>query len=195
MSTPLEFSSAIRALMTVLDESVPGMIIGGVAVMAHGFPRATVDIDATVWASFDELGPLVGRLKRAGIEPRISGAIEFAKTNHVLLMEHRDSKIPIDISLAVLPFEKEAIAHRRLVELGGLHLAIPRIDDLLVYKMVASRPQDLRDVEELLLRHVDTVDLARTRRLVAEFSAVLERPEMLTIFDRLVALARRCGKT
>jgi hypothetical protein len=34
--------------------------------------------------------------------------------------------------------------------------------------MVASRPQDLRDVEELLLRYVDTVDLPRSRRLVGE---------------------------
>ncbi|MGQ0591705.1 MAG: hypothetical protein ACT4QB_03395 [Gammaproteobacteria bacterium] len=42
MSTALEFSSAIRALMTVLDEGPPGMIIGGVAVIALGFPRTTV---------------------------------------------------------------------------------------------------------------------------------------------------------
>ncbi len=28
------------------------------------------------------------------------------------LMKHRDSGAPIDISLAVLPFEQEAIAHR-----------------------------------------------------------------------------------
>ena len=195
MSTPLAFSSAIKALMTVLDETPPGMIIGGVAVIALGFPRTTVDIDATVWAPLDDLDALVRQLGRAGIEPRMGAAIDFAKTNHVLLMKHRDSGVPIDISLAVLPFEQEAIAHRRAIDVGGLHMAIPRVDDLLVYKMVASRPQDLRDVEELLLRYVDTVDLPRVRRLVGEFAAVLERPEMLTTFDRLVALARGPGES
>ena len=179
--------------MTVLDEGLPGMIIGGVAVIALGFPRTTVDIDATVWATLDDLDSLVGRLERAGIAPRIAGAIDFAKTNRVLLMKHCDSGVPIDISLAVLPFEQEAIAHRRVIDVGGLRMTIPRVDDLLVYKMVASRPQDLRDAEELLLRYVDTVDLSRGRRLVGEFAAVLERPEMLTTFDRLVALARGPG--
>ena len=46
--------------MTVLDEGLPGMIIGGVAVIALGFPRTTVDIDATVWATLDDLDSLVG---------------------------------------------------------------------------------------------------------------------------------------
>lgn len=181
--------------MEVLDEGPPGMIIGGVAVIALGFPRTTVDIDATVWATLDDLDALVGRLERAGIAPRMGGAIDFAKTNRVLLMKHCDSGVPIDISLAVLPFEEEAIAHRRVIDVGGLRMTIPRVDDLLVYKMVASRPQDLRDVEELLLRYVDTVDLPRGRRLVGDFAAVLERPEMLTEFDRLVALARGPGKS
>ena len=181
--------------MEVLDEGPPGMIIGGVAVIALGFPRTTIDIDATVWVPLDDLDALVGRLERTGIEPRIAGAIDFAKTNHVLLMKHRDSGAPIDISLAVLPFEQEAIAHRRVINVGGLRMTIPRVDDLLVYKMVASRPQDLRDAEELLLRYVNTVDLPRSRRLVGEFAAVLERPEMLTTFDRLVALARGPGES
>jgi len=86
--------------MEVLDEGPPGMIIGGVAVIALGFPRTTIDIDATVWVPLDDLDALVGRLERTGIEPRIAGAIDFAKTNHVLLMKHRDSGAPIDISLA-----------------------------------------------------------------------------------------------
>ncbi len=38
------------AHMEVLDEGPPGMIIGGVAVIALGFPRTTIDIDATVWS-------------------------------------------------------------------------------------------------------------------------------------------------
>lgn len=58
--------------MEVLDEGPPGMIIGGVAVIALGFPRTTIDIDATVWVPLDDLDALVGRLERTGIEPRIA---------------------------------------------------------------------------------------------------------------------------
>ena len=195
MTAPSDFSSAITAVMEVLDDGPPGMIIGGMAVIALGFPRTTVDIDITVLATHGDLDSLVRRCETAGIEPRIAGAMDFAKTNRVLLMKHRDSGVEVDISLAVLPFEEEAIAHRRVVDVGGIRMAIPRVDDLLVYKMVASRPQDLRDVEELLLRYVDTVDLPRIRGLVGEFAAVLDRSEMLSSFDQLVAVARGRGKS
>ena len=181
--------------MEVLDDGPPGMIIGGMAVIALGFPRTTVDIDITVLATHSDLDSLLRRCETAGIESRIAGAIDFAKTNRVLLMKHRDSGVEVDISLAALPFEEEAIAHRRVVDVGGIRMAIPRVDDLLVYKMVASRPQDLRDVEELLLRYVDTVDLSRIRGLVGEFAAVLDRPEMVSSFDQLVTLARGRGKS
>ncbi len=176
--------------MQVIENGPPGMIIGGMAVIALGFPRTTVDIDATVRATLDDLDSLVRRCESAGIEPRVAGAVDFAKVRRVLLMKHRDSGVEVDISLAALPFEEEAIAHRRMIDIGGLRMAIPRVDDLLVYKMVASRPQDLRDVEELLLRYVNAVDLPRVRRLIGEFSEVLERPEMVSKFDQLVSLAR-----
>lgn len=171
------------------------MIIGGMAVIALGFPRTTVDIDATVWATLDDLDSLVRRCESAGLEPRVAGAVDFAKVRRVLLLKHRDSGVEVDLSLAILPFEEDAIAHRRVIDVGGLRIAIPRVDDLLVYKMVASRPQDLRDVEELLLRYVNTVDLARVRRLLGEFAEVLEHPEMVRTFDQLVTLARGESKS
>jgi hypothetical protein len=43
------FTSALRALTKALDElGAPSMIIGGIAVIAAGVPRETIDIDATV---------------------------------------------------------------------------------------------------------------------------------------------------
>lgn len=49
--TGVAFSEALRALVAALDElGAPAAIIGGVAVIVHGVPRATVDVDATVSA-------------------------------------------------------------------------------------------------------------------------------------------------
>lgn len=47
---------ALRALSAALREAgAPSMIIGGIAVIARGVPRLTVDIDATVWTENIEL--------------------------------------------------------------------------------------------------------------------------------------------
>ncbi len=184
------FMLALIDLVAVLQHDFLGMIIGGMAVIALGYPRATADIDATVIINMDDLEPFVARLATRGIEPRMEGAIGFARSHHVLLMKHSSSDIDVDISLAMLPFEVEAIQNRQTVEVGELTLLVPRVEDLLIYKMVAFRPQDIRDVEELLIRYGDQVDMNRVRKIVAEFAEVIDRPEILDQLEILIKTAR-----
>jgi len=61
------FLAALRALVTALDDvPAPSMIIGGIAAIAHGVLRSTLDIDAAVWAEHVDLNDLVHRLKKQG---------------------------------------------------------------------------------------------------------------------------------
>ncbi len=54
-----EFSDALRDLMAVLETEPTGMIIGGMAVIALGYPRVTTDIDATVHVALEDLSGLL----------------------------------------------------------------------------------------------------------------------------------------
>lgn len=186
-----DFVSGMRDLMGVLETDYKGMIIGGMAVITLGYPRVTTDIDATVLAASDHLDALVERLGTHRLVPRIEKAADFARDHHVLLMRHQPSGIDIDISIAMLPFEKEAIAHRQPADFAGARIFIPRTEDLVIYKMVASRPDDLRDVEELLLRHLDKIDLRRVRSVVKQFADALERPEMARDMESLIKKAEK----
>jgi hypothetical protein len=186
-----DFVSAMRDLIGVLQNEYPGMIIGGMAVIALGYPRVTTDIDATVLAASERLDSFVERLGARHILPRIEKAADFARSNHVLLMRHQPSGIDIDITLATLPFEEEAIARRQPADFAGVTIFIPKAEDLVIYKMVASRPEDLRDVEELLLRHFDRVDLGRVRTVVKQFADVLERSEMTRDLETLIKKAMK----
>ncbi len=80
------FVSALRDIMSVLDNDYKGMIIGGIAVIALGYPRVTTDVDVTVLAGLDDLEKLFERFKTKGIVPRLEDAIDFARSNHVLLI-------------------------------------------------------------------------------------------------------------
>ena len=186
-----EFVSALRDLMHILETDYRGMIIGGMAVIALGYPRATTDIDATVIEELDNLENLLSRLESHGIVPRMENVLDFARSNHVLLMRHKQSGIDIDISIALLPFEEEAISNCQEVDFAGIKIFIPRAEDLIIYKMVASRPEDLRDVEELLLRHLDKINLKRVRSIVKQFADVLDRPEMVTQLDILIERSKQ----
>jgi hypothetical protein len=181
---------ALAALQRVFDRGgQAGMIIGGLAVIARGVPRHTVDIDATVSADGLDLPAFVDSLAEQGIVPRIEHALEFARDRQVLLLRHEPTGTPLEVSLAWLPFEHEALARATAVSFGGVKVRVATVEDLVIYKAVAWRDRDRADIERLLLLD-DRMDLARVRALVKEFAEALEEPERVAQFDALVATAR-----
>ena len=167
------------------------MIIGGIAVIARGVPRLTRDIDATVAGGVMELRQLLDALQEHGIAPRIPDVVAFADANQVVLLTHEPSGVDVDLSIAWLPFELEALAASELLEIAGTRVRVARAEDLVIYKAVAFRPQDQQDIERLLVLH-PTIDLARVRRVVGEFAAALDEPDRV---DRLDDIIRRAGPT
>jgi hypothetical protein len=71
----------------------------------------------------------------------------------------------------------------------GRVVRVARPEHLLVLKAVADPPRDHADIESLLGAHPD-LDVAAARRVVAEFSDALERPDLLETFDRLTRFQR-----
>jgi hypothetical protein len=180
--------SALAALQRALDESGgPSMITGGLAVTLLGAPRFTQDIDVTLSGSTADQAALLLVLARHGIVPRAGHSDELARTSQVYLLEHHDSRVPIDLSLAWLPFEEEALRRATVVEIGHVAVRVASPSDLVVYKAVAARPRDLDDIEQLLAIHWDHLDFSRVRQYLAAFDEVLEDQSRLDLFDRIAS--------
>lgn len=113
-----------------------------------------------------------------GIVARIEKPLEFARRTHVLLLRHAASGIDIDVILGRLPYEEEAVARSELHDLGGVRVRLPKVEDLLIMKAVAQRPQDRRDIEGLLDVHPDA-DVERVRRWVREFATAMAMPDLI----------------
>jgi hypothetical protein len=191
VSAEHSFAGALRALAAALDE-IPAlsMIIGGVAVIAAGVPRETIDIDATILGQTSSPEMVLEALARQQIVPRIADAITFAHERQVLLLRHEPSGITMEISFAWLPFEEEALSRAVTTDFSGVFLRMAIPEDLIVYKATAWRDRDRSDIERLLTLHADRIDLDRVRRLIVEISAVLEDPERVAQFDAIVARSR-----
>ena len=184
---PAEFLDALRALCDGLHAlGAPWMIIGGVAVIAHGVPRYTADVDATVATPAESLERALEVFADRSILPRIEGALAFARERQVLLLRHDPSGVNLDISLAWLPFEIEAIRRSETRDYAGVTIRIPRPDDLVIYKLVAARPRDLEDAERLLLLHGASVDLPHITATVREFADALDDTGRLDTLNRLL---------
>jgi hypothetical protein len=164
----------------------PAMIIGGLAVIARGVPRQTVDIDATMWAEGLDVATVLPALAAEGLVPRTADAIVFARERHVLLLRHEPSGTPLELILAFLPFERAALERAELVDFGGVSVPAATAEDLIIYKAVAWRDRDRSDVERLLVLHGRSIDLKRVRGLVAEFATALDEPERVEEFEALL---------
>lgn len=156
----------------------PWMVTGGIAAVAHGVQRLTTDIDVIIQGDAVSLGPLLSRLKRHRIVPRIDEPEAFAERNFVLLLRHAPTEVEIDLSLGWTAFDRAALGARASRRVAKLTLPTATVDDLIAYKIVGGRSQDIDDIVTLLRLYPDT-ELARirkqVRKLVGEEARALSR--------------------
>ena len=154
-----------------------------------GRARLTQDVDALVNLPEAEWAKAISAAAGCGIVPRTENALEFAKRSRVLLLRHEPSAIDIDVILAGLSFEQEAISRHRSTAIGDFNIPLPRVEDLLVMKAIAQRPKDVQDLEALLVTHPET-DLPAVRHWLNEFAKATSDSELLERFDSLVSRVR-----
>lgn len=175
-----------RGITRTLDELTPvldrhkgrSLVIGGIAVIARGVPRVTRDIDIAFSGADIALHALAAEFADAGIVARIEDALAFAAESQVLLLRHAETGVDVDVSLAWMPFELEAMAAAGPVKVSGVTLQVAQPEDLVIYKAIAWRPQDQQDVERLLVLHGGRMDLARVRRHVRELGEAMEQDRL-----------------
>lgn len=189
MSEPQLPQSLLQVLAPLTEwfkeQRVPYAIIGGAAIGFLAQPRATQDIDAVTWIDLAEAATFVASGARFGFFPRISDPIEFALKSRVLLLQHNQTKIDVDISLGALPFEQEMLERAIEFTTPELTVQVATPEDLIITKAVAHRKRDLLDIDNLVSVYPN-LDLARIRHWVGQFAAVLEAPELVKDLENLL---------
>ena len=149
-----------------LDEAeVRYLVVGGVAVVLHGFVRATADLDLIVDFEPQNLDRFLGLLKSRGYLPKAPVLLEaFAdpetrrawreeKGMKVFTVHHpqRVGELVDIFSWEPFPFG-EAYARRLIVPMAGFSISVASIADLIALKRPVGRPQDLEDVKAMEAR-------------------------------------------
>jgi predicted nucleotidyltransferase len=76
---------------------------------------------------------------------------------------------------------------RRAVEIEidtGKHVRMCSAEDLIIHKAVAGRPQDIVDIESVVLRQGRRLNVDYIRRWLGEFSDLLATPDILDRFEQ-----------
>lgn len=179
--------SVTAALRAVADR---GMIIGDLAVIAHGVERPATRVEATL-ATTREMSRLFAELEPFSLVPRVDDAVAAARAEQALALRHVGTGVFVDLSLAWRPFELDALAAAEDLLLGSVEATVARAEDLVIYRALTFRTDDRRDIERLAMLHGKSMDLGRVRRTVAELALSEGAPERAAELER--ALERGLG--
>lgn len=150
-----------RKLLEVLaNHQVDFIIIGGIAVSAHGYQRATKDIDLVPEPSPENLTKLSHALVELGarIEGVDADKLGIKLDPDGLGLGGNFVTNTVMGRLDIMQFQGDEDLYKALnpcaitVNLGDMKVRVCSLDDLIRLKMDAARPQDILDVEELKKR-------------------------------------------
>jgi hypothetical protein len=171
---------ALSDLCRALDEGgVPYMLVGGQANAVWGEPRATLDIDVTVWAEGrSDVVPFLASRFRALVED----ADGFVRQTRVLPLETA-AGVRLDVIFGMLPFEEEAIRRARFIRIGQTEVRVCSPEDLILMKVISERERDVGDARGVAIRRMQELDLGYLEPRIDELASLLERPEIRARWD------------
>ena len=160
------FAGLLEDLKRAFDGAgVPWMLVGGLAVGAWTEPRGTKDVDLAI-AAPTEIETLAAALAAVGLRV-FRGALDTARSGGTVRMRlEREGRpnLVVDLLCAGTDFEHEALRRRRELKVFDVSVPIASPDDLLVFKLIAGRPQDLADVDRMIRTGITPEDEGYVRR-------------------------------
>jgi predicted nucleotidyltransferase len=153
-----------QVLAALAGAEVRFVVVGGVAVVLHGHPRLTADLDLVIDLEVGPAGRAMQVLTELGLVPRLPvPASAFAdpatrdrwvaeRNLMVFTLTEPGGMLEVDLfAQSPLPFEalwSQAVT----VPVGKTEVRIAALDDLIAMKRKSGRPQDLADITALEAR-------------------------------------------
>jgi hypothetical protein len=132
------------------------VVIGGIAAILHGVPRATFDLDILIEATPDNAQRLLDALLDAGLGTAALTSSGDLLANEITVFKDR-VRVDVQTSTPGVRFV-DAWSHRRTVAYQGQEFFILAKEDLIRSKRAAGRPVDLEDVRLLDLPGADDAE-------------------------------------
>ncbi len=189
---PPDFPGFIASVARQLSErGLPFMLIGGQAVLLHGRPRLTEDLDITLGVDPGSL-PIVRSVCEAlGLKPLPPDVDTFVRDTFVLPALHDESGIRVDFVFSTTPYERQAIERAVRIEMAGTAVPFATPEDLILHKLFAGRARDWEDALSVVRRKGDRIDWGYVERWGREFALVAGREGLVGQLERLQAEGRR----
>lgn len=141
-------SEYLNLLRLFHAERVEYVVVGGYAVIAHGFPRTTGDIDLFVNPTPTNARRAVRALAAYGFTAGEFEELDFTTVPNFLSFSRQDLWIDLLTDVRGVSFA-ECANNALLLEVEGIPVRYSSLGALRKAKAATGRPQDLLDLENL----------------------------------------------
>lgn len=144
------YPSHLVVLQKLIHNHVQFLLIGGYAVIFHGYNRTTGDMDIWIGSDYENKKRFIQCMEELDIRPEVIKflySLDFDKAQAFSIGEE-PQKIDFLTKVNLLSFE-DAFANKMIASLDGLDIPYLHYKDLVLMKINTSRIKDKADVEEL----------------------------------------------
>ncbi|HUP00864.1 MAG TPA: nucleotidyl transferase AbiEii/AbiGii toxin family protein [Gemmatimonadota bacterium] len=181
-----DFGAFLAVLARALGEAgLPFMLIGGQAVLLHGRPRLTEDIDITLGVDPGRLATVLEICRGLDLHPLPDDVESFVRRTFVLPVGDRETGMRVDFVFSTIPYERQAIERSVRVEVNGVDIPFAAAEDLIIHKIFAGRPRDREDALGVVRRQGNDLDWSYIEKWIREFAAVPGREAILDELEHL----------
>jgi hypothetical protein len=181
MIDPIDAAHELGVFLS--EHGIDYVVIGGLAVQIWGEERFTRDADLTIGSSIEEGVSPVVRLITGAYKSRVTDPVEFARKSRIILIE-TSGGVEVDISLALPGYEDDLFERAVSIEFQpGKRISVCSPEDLIIHKAIAGRPQDLQDIEGVVVRQGMGLNLTYLHRWLARLSEILEDDRVMSRFE------------
>ena len=169
------------------SRDVPHILIGGQAVLLHGAPRLTQDIDVSLSIGPERIAVVEDACAAIGLEPLVPDPADFARETFVLPVRSESSGVRVDLIFSNTEFERLAVDRAVQVALSGETVPFASPEDLVLFKLFAGRARDIDDARSVVDRQSAGLDWSYIERWARAFAEIPGREDL----PKLVADLRR----
>jgi len=148
---------ALKAAIEALaDLGLRYFMFGANAQNVWGNPRFTRDVDLVVFMGDERFDEFIDTLAGRGFAVDEAAGLALLRSGRMARVHF--GSVLVDFVLGETDFDDNALVRRRTMHYLGLQVYVVSAEDLILYKLISRRPQDLADVEHVARRQRTELD-------------------------------------
>lgn len=160
------FGTALLVIQALERLGIAYALCGGLALQPWGRLRSTMDVDLLLSVDDDAVERIREELIAVGFQLRrpplpLGGVL-------LVQMQRQDSRIgvevPVDFLVARSDYHAQVVARAQALLVQDAVLQVVSVEDLILLKLVANRPIDRLDVQDLAIANRDQIDTEYLRK-------------------------------